>query len=366
MAHSDPSLSWNCVPLTRQAIQDIEQAWLDLAAQAEEQNVYLFPWYIEASLELLRDNAPQLVTIYHDKLLIGLFIVESDFGFAKLPLSFYRTSNHLNQFLGTPLVRKDYLQQFANGIFQWIDQCSKIKCFLYFTSFTGDTALFHTIEKMAQDQGRSLAVYNRQSRAAIHSLQQSENQENDHLSASRRKSLRRIQNKLEASDVKIEPLEQEADLSEWLQGFIELEHQGWKGKQGTSIQSSAADLSFYQNMIPQAFGNKALNFFRLTLDGKPIAYTLDFINGPFVYCHKSTYDEQFKTLSPGVYMEYKTLLHYRNNSTPCRVDSCSASDNSLLNELWPDSKSIISLAIGRKGLLFEKQFQLAATLKNRS
>ena len=45
------------------------------------------------------------------------------------------------------------------------------------------------------------------------------------------------------------------------------------------------------------------------------------------------------------------------------VDSCTAPDNALLNELWPDRKLVADIIIGRKSMLHGSVGRIIAFLK---
>ena len=116
-------------------------------------------------------------------------------------------------------------------------------------------------------------------------------------------------------------------------------------------------------MIAEAFAAQNLHFSRLCIDGEPIAYTLDIVVPPNSYCLKSAIDQRYRKFSPGVLMEYETLKHYLRSDAFTQVDSCSAPDNMMLNQLWPDRKAIADFAIARKGAAYAMLFRCIRGMK---
>jgi len=359
-------LAWESDALTIHAATALEPAWSDLALNAAEKNIFSFPWYIIPSLPLLAKLNPQVVTIYHGGLLIGLLVVRGDLGYAKLPVPFWRTALHYEQYLGTPLVRAGFEDRFAAGLCGWLDTARADHCFIALTLMTGEGMIADAIAAHCAAEKRPRMALNRFQRAAIALDPHSQNAPADPVGSGRRKSLRRAMQGLAAQgEVRIERLALEADIAVWLEDFLNLENTGWKRDNGSSILACPMETALYRQMVASAFERGSLNFFRLCVAGKPIAYTLDIAAAPHVYCLKSAFDQAFKKHSPGVIMEYETLKYYRQQTGFTQVDSCTAPDNGLLNELWPDRKSIVDMMICRKGAGYKALFAVIKRIKSR-
>ncbi len=358
--------TWNCTDLDLESAQALVPAWSDLALNAIEKNVFYFPWFIIPSLPLLEKQQPKVVTVHHANQLIGLFLVHNDVGYANMPIPFYRTTIHLHQFLGTPLVRTGYADQFAAGVCAFLDAAPKERSFLLLTHQTGDSDLTRALECLCKHQSRQFVEVDRVQRAAIGPLTGDGTPPDKHLSSNRKKSLsRKLKNLIAQGDVCVEKLTHEGEIDVWLEGFFAIENAGWKGEQKTSILSSANDTALYRDMVSAAFTNGSLNFFRMKLDGKPIAYTLDISGPPYTYCLKTSFDPAFKKYSPGILMEFETLKYYAQHRQYGLVDSCSDPANTVLNELWPNQKSIVTIAIGRRGLVYKIIFWGSYVLKEK-
>ena len=351
--------------LSEETVADLHDAWGDLANHSIEKNVFLFPWFIRASIPLLQSKNPLLVTIYQDNLLIGLTLMQTDTGYAKLPVSFFRNCLHYHQFLATPLIREGHSQDFFKGLGKWLDASSGNKSFCLLNLLSGDGEIAKAADTVFGSENRATALLDQFERAAIIGPATTEVGGDSHISKNRLKNLRRRRNQLsKLGDVSVECFASNDSAEEWLEGFIRLENSGWKNEAKTSIAQNRMDLAFYREMIASAAEETALLFMRLTVDGVPIAYTLDLSSGPFIYCVKSAHDAAYRKYAPGVILEYETLKRYRRpNGQLSTVDSCTSPDNEMLNELWPDKREITALAFARAGIQHRLAFKSVLFLK---
>ncbi len=352
-------IRWESEVLCVSAIKKLHAQWESLTDQAIEKNIFLFPWFISASLPLLENKNPQITTIYSDDMLIGLFIVAKDVGYVKLPLRFYRTALHPDQFLATPLVREGFSDQFAIGLCKWLDTSSRDISMKLFPLLSADSPIHASLKRICQFQDRPLITIDTFSRAAIIPRAHSEEMVLDAIGKSRRKNLRRTAKKLsELGTVKIERMQDTDNIDEWIDEFLQLEHSGWKGKNQSSFLARSEDTEFFVNLAHSAFANNAMNFFRLTLDGRAIAYTFDLLGKPYGYGTKSAYDEAYRAYTPGILLIYESLKYYLTREEFDIIDSCTAPDNMMLNDLWPDRREITSLALLRSGKRYQWPFFL--------
>ncbi len=357
-------IRWQSDAMCASSVKTLQSEWANLTNHAAEKNIYLFPWYIEASIALLEKKQSQIISIYNDDMLIGLFIVTKDVGYGKLPFTFYRTALHPDQFLATPLVHKDFADQFAVGLCQWLDDCPASISLKMFSLLSTDSLVYHALEKICKSQKRPIITIEKSSRAIIKAQEHSVESVWDSLSKGRQKSLSRANKKLSrAGHVEIERLENPDALGQWLEEFLQMEHAGWKGANKSSTLSIAEDIDYFKSMVQSACENEAMNFFRLTLDGKPIAYTFDLLSKPYGYCHKSAYDQEYRSYSPGVILEYESMKHYLSSEGFELIDSCTAPDNDMLNSLWPDRREILTLAILRSGKQYQWPFLITHWIK---
>lgn len=360
----EPELSIVFESLTRRKLRDIWVEWEDLADQAAEPNIFQSPQFIEHSLPLLRRQNPQILMVKHDGLLIGLIILQRDRGYARIPVSFWKNASHPEQYLGTPLVRAGFEDQFAVGLTSWLDQAPLGCGFVQLTQIASQGPIALALFNHARALARDTIIANKYTRAAIIPRPQSAQPWDGHLNSSRRKALRRARRRLDAQGtVSIERLYEQDDLEAWTEHFLALEDTGWKGDAGSSILSCPHETILYRDMMRGLLVSNNLNLSRLCIDGEPIAYTLDVLAPPTGFCLKSAIHPDFRKFSPGVLMELETLKFYHAREGLDLLDSCTHQDNALLNELWPDRREIFDLSIARRGPLYEATFAAMRAVK---
>ncbi|MEL7540126.1 MAG: GNAT family N-acetyltransferase [Pseudomonadota bacterium] len=352
--------------LTPHLIAEVRAEWLDLAVSASEKNTYFLPWFIEASLHLESMKNVRPLRIYAEKALIGLWLFTEDFGYAKLPVFFRRTALHPHQFSGTPLVRRGDEQSFIEGILGWLDASSLKQSFLLLPMMTGEGPLFTAFIDACGEQGRTWYELTRNQRAALNPIKSARRSAVDHIGKSRRRGLKRRREKLsDIGPVRFERLRSRDDIDPWLTDFLRLENQGWKKDKGNAILQNPQDIALYGALVPAAFEHGHLNFSRLVIDDKPIAYAMDLICEDYIYCLKCAHDRAYRKFAPGILLEFELLREYDNLDKDYHIDTCAAPDNAMLNDLYPDRKPYVTLAIARKNAFYARQLQLIKFLKRK-
>ena len=81
--------------------------------------------------------------------------------------------------------------------------------------------------------------------------------------------------------------------------FLELEHSGWKGRNGTSILSDSRSVAYYRSLAKAAAQNGYLAMYALECDGEPIAMHLGLTHGRRYMVPKLTYSELHHEYAPG-------------------------------------------------------------------
>ncbi len=358
-------ITFQSAALTDEMVSRLYDAWDDLAQNAIEKNVFFFPWFIRASIPLLRPQKPLVVTVYKGDLLIGLTIMQPDTGYAKMPVSFYRTSLQYHQFLATPLVRNGYANEFFRGLGNWLDSSPHKKSFGVLSLLSGDGEIADTAINAFSSQSRLVATVEEVERPAIIGPSSSEEASIEHISKSRLKNLKRRKASLsKLGKVSVDHLSTADNAEEWLEDFIRIENSGWKHEEKTSIAENPIDMEFYREMVRAAQATNSLSFLRLSIDGVAIAYTLDLKCSSYVYCVKCAHDVNYRKYAPGVLLEYETLKKYYQPNMPIHVDSCTSPENDMLNGMWPSKAKITTLAFSKNTLLHHQIFKSVFFVKS--
>lgn len=99
------------------------------------------------------------------------------------------------------------------------------------------------------------------------------------------------------------PSRLETDLD---RGFA-VEASGWKGRQGTAIESSPATAKFYRD-VARAFHERGeLRLSGIELDDRLVAFDLTLLHGGRLHLLKTGYDESARKLAPGLVMRLSVI-----------------------------------------------------------
>lgn len=115
----------------------------------------------------------------------------------------------------------------------------------------------------------------------------------------------------------------EATRRKWLEQFIEIEHDNWKGEQGTSLKTCERDRLYYQSLFEDLLASGHLELLQLTLDGEPIAAEFGYHGKGTYFSNKVGYRESFSEFSPGHLLMYLQLQHYHEQGHRLKLNSIS-------------------------------------------
>lgn len=128
------------------------------------------------------------------------------------------------------------------------------------------------------------------------------------LSRSMLKTLRRRERRLEElGHVEIEVVSDPQLAEQRLEEGLALETAGWKGRRGTAIAADARLHQFYVDAVLAAARAGRLSLAFLRLDGRAVAFHLDFIDGGVLYGLKGTYAEDLGLVSPSRILRHRRI-----------------------------------------------------------
>ncbi len=125
----------------------------------------------------------------------------------------------------------------------------------------------------------------------------------------------------------------------WLEDYCHIEDSGWKGLQGGSIKSNTNIYLYYKEMCVLATCQNKIEFQGLFNNSETLAISLRIYTKNKGFDLKTSYNEIFKGFYPGVVLEICNLNELSNSKLDY-LDSCTASNNRLVNRLWPEQKKI--------------------------
>ena len=153
----------------------------------------------------------------------------------------------------------------------------------------------------------------------------------------RRKEFRRLRSRLaDAGELQSRALAPGEDVRPWVHEFLDLEAAGWKGSRGTAIrqQPGLAEALVEAAARLQASGH--LRFWKLTLNGRPIAALFAIVEGGQAWLGKIAYDEVFSRSSPGVLVVLDATERLFEEPQIRLIDTCAIPSHPMIDSIWRD------------------------------
>ncbi len=277
--------------------------------------------------------------------LVGLFPFET---VLPGPLSLRRGARNLYQFNGTPLIDVEAAPFVVRSFLAWLAGVGCGRLWIM-PDIDFGSPLTRLIEQEAA--GRSFVTSRaRPYRRSV--LTPMDKGLDAHLtsvlSKSRLKDLKRNLRRLEErGNVAFERAEAPALLDERLEHFLALEASGWKGKAGTAFLSREKHAAFAR----RAFGGMVRETGRLVidsllLDGRPLAISLNIVGGADIaFTPKCAFDEDWRTYSPGLLLEYFVIKAFHEHQRFAAMDSATTKEGHVIADMWNGSIEMGDLII---------------------
>lgn len=137
--------------------------------------------------------------------------------------------------------------------------------------------------------------------------------------------------------------------------FVELEHLGWKGTEGTSLRSQPEDEAFFREVV-DGFKNEGRAWFtELSLDGTVISSTSNFVSGRAGFAFKIGWDPAYTKLSPGMLNEVELIRRAPELFGDLEYLDSGAGEGSYIDEFWAGRRRLTSglyptTGLGRRAL----------------
>ena len=323
-------------------------AWDALSQAASADSVFAASWFVRSVL-----------THFDPQQYYRLFIVTGDDGswdgvlvaartaqLGRVPLRHLSGLVDANQFLGTPLVRPGAETAFWQRLFQGIDGGDLGCDALRLSEMPEDHRTAQALTTLCMLQERTVATLNRKQRAYWCPKPDEAEDLLRHLPAKRRKRLAALERQLHDrhGPICFDSVNDEAELDIWLSEFLALELAGWKGKRGSALASDARSSLHFRYVAEMGFANGSFRAVVLRAQKRPVAMSCYFVSDDKAFGFKMAYDENFARYAPGIILTRK-LMESHGTDTGLIFDSCSAPDAAMINELWPDRRSIADLVI---------------------
>lgn len=341
--------------------------WDDLARRASSTNPFFESWALLPALEHFAAGHPvRLATLHDGETLVGLVPLALSRDYYGKAIPHVSCWLHDNAFCGAPLVAHGYEIAFWSALLDWADQYSKGAPFLHLAKLPTDGPLYDALRNGLALQQRPATIVQREDRALLTSGLTPDAYFEQSMSPKKRKELRRQYNRLsEEGELQFHRSAGEDGIEAWIDAYLFLEKSGWKGQQNTSLADRRDTSDFFRATITGAAEAGRLERLTLTLDERPIAMLANFLTPPGAYSFKTTFDESFARFSPGVLLQRENLQLLARDGIEW-ADSCAAADHPMIERIWREKRTLVSVNIALGGPLRRSAMRVLARLETGS
>ncbi len=341
-------------------------AWAELSSVASEANPFLEPWFLGPSLAHLPCQPSQRIALVHAEngVLIGLMPLAHDTHYGRFPVRHIRNMLHHNIFLGTPLVRAGFEDEFWTALLDRLDADPWAQGLLCMTEVDPAGPVTVALDRVTKRRGRAAETVLTSSRALLNSTLGSDAYYAETIRKKKRKELKRLQNRLaELGAVHTEILSGPDDCAAWIAQFVALEQSGWKGERGAPMGETAATRAFFAEMITAGLSAGRIEILRLSLDERPLAMLINFMALPGSYSFKIAHDPEFDRFSPGVLIQLENLKLLDRDDFGW-MDSCASEDHPMINSIWAERRALVWKAVPLSGVRNALVFRMTRLAEN--
>jgi CelD/BcsL family acetyltransferase involved in cellulose biosynthesis len=345
-----------------EAIDALAAEWTALAETASEPNAFAEHWFVAASLRTLAKGRDiKLLEVRRGDHLIGLLLVETHRGYARLPVRITRNWAHDQMFLYTPLVAAGEECAFWAAALTTLDEAAWAPGLLHLRGLTENGPVHRGLL-----EARHGVTVHREVRAFLESALSPDAYYEQAVRQKKRKEIRRLKNRLaEEGPIQARMLDDAVQLDAWCSTYLALEKAGWKGREGSSLACSPEGEAFFREAVAAAWQADRLQFLRLDVGETCIAMLVNFLTPPGSFSFKTVFDEAWARFSPGVLIQLENLkilddprIHW--------MDSCAAEDHPMIDSLWTERRAIVRVSVPLKGLKRRVVYALCTGLERAS
>ncbi len=275
----------------------------------------------------------------------GVFVRSS--GKRNFPLPHLRAFLSLHSYLSGILVDRDEAERAIQAFFQFF--CNKKATWhgVRFDYLSVDSPQADLIAGVSEKFASPWQEQERMYRAIFVPSEGGNAYIQTQYSSDRRKNIRRMRRLLEEKgNVRWSALFG-AEVGEGnIEHFLEVEHMGWKGEEGTSLRSRPSHEAFFREMVQGFREGKRLFFTEMCLDDAVIASTSNLISGRTGFAFKVGYHPGYARMSPGVLNEVEFIQRAPDLCRSLSYIDSGALEGSYIDQLWAGRRALASGMFG--------------------
>ena len=283
---------------------DLQPYWQDLVRRAETPNVFMSPAVIAAAAAV----DPDLVALAAwqsaagGPRLAGLWVFSIGRpNRSPLPIRVLRAPPIDHAYLSSPVIDRDVAEITFGAMLDAVANAPDLPKIVALDALSAEPAARDALMRVPAARGYAVHTFTSGERPMLASGLDAKSYFEAALSASSRKKLRQYRRRLgEKGRLETRHLTAPESVCAAFEQFLALEAQGWKGRAGTALVSSANDAAVARAMVAALAREGAASIFALELDGRPVSMQVVLRAGSIAFTWKTTYDEAFGDFSPGM------------------------------------------------------------------
>jgi CelD/BcsL family acetyltransferase involved in cellulose biosynthesis len=323
-----------------------------LCARTVESNIFFNPRFLAPAMPRLEDREVRLAVIRDgddEKNRLRLLV---PFSVEKPPIPFgvnvMRTWSSPFGPLGTPLLDRDDPIGVVEDFFAMLARPHlKLPKVLVLPEVRLDGPVASLIGSVAESRGLTMVSTNVAERPFLESNLDGEAYLKQSLKAHHLREFKRLKRRLgEKGKVEHVVARTEDEIRLATEAFLTLEASGWKGRERTAMAVDRFRAAFAREALHRLSEQDLCRIHALTLDGRPIACLIVFIEAGVAYTWKTAYDESLSAFSPGTLLMIEVTRQHLEDPNIDVTDSCAVPDHPVMSRLWSERKPIGTLVIG--------------------
>ena len=334
---------------------DVVAAWSALEARALEPNAYLSPHFILPSVRHVDPNAPLVALLIerepaaenNARQLVGVMVAQAVVGTRSFPVPHLLAYTSQFTFLTGILLDRDHAEAALEALFDHMGQRKWEWHGIEFDGVWSDGATFDLFQRISARRKLRLQVWNEKNRAVLRPYLDRDRIEA--IEASESRNLRRRLKRLsEQGEVGWSIVAKGGIPDVSTEAFLDLEHRGWKGENGSSLRANAASEAFFREAVARFGAEERAVFVELQLDGKVVATTSNFVSGNSGFAFKIGWHPELANLSPGRLTELALLQNLYSHEAVSGLQfwDSGAPEGSYIEKLWPGRRQLVTMGIG--------------------
>lgn len=323
-----------------------------LCARAIEPNIFFNPRFLAPAMPRLEDREVRLAVIRdgtEDRSRLRLLV---PFSIEKpaIPLGVTVMRTWSNPFgpLGTPLVDCDDPVGVLEDFFAMLARPHlRLPKVLVLPETRLDGPFAAALRSVAETRNLPLITANEVERPFLESDLEGDDYLRNSLRSHHFREFRRLKKRLaEHGRLEYEIARQPGEIRHGIETFLTLEASGWKGRERTAMATDRYRAAFAREAVDRLAERDLCRIHTLTLDGKPIACLVVFIEAGMAYTWKTAYDEAYAAYSPGALLVIELTGNHLDDPNIIATDSCAVPDHPVMSRLWSERRTVGTFVVG--------------------